>query len=57
MPVYMFPDLLQGISARLKKRMQGKSCFNFAAIDQELFNELARLTQKGFDRFGQEKLL
>jgi hypothetical protein len=28
MPVYMYPDLLQGISERLRKRMQGQSCFN-----------------------------
>jgi hypothetical protein len=57
MPVYMFPALLQGISPNLKKRMQGKSCFNFAAADEELFRELAQLTKKGFDRFKQEKLL
>ena len=29
MPVYMHPELLEGISPPLKKRMQGKSCFNF----------------------------
>ncbi len=57
MPVYMFPDLLQGMSAGLKKRMQGKSCFNFTAVDHELFSELALLTQKGFERFRHEKLL
>jgi len=31
MPVYMFPGLLEGVSAGLRKRMQGKSCFNIAA--------------------------
>ncbi len=55
--VYMFPDLLAGISSELKKRMQGKSCFNFAAADRKLLTELRRLTKKGFDRFKQEKLL
>ena len=34
MPVYMFPDLLEGISPALKKRMQGKSCFNFKQVDE-----------------------
>lgn len=29
MPVYCFPELLKDISPELKKRMQGKSCFNF----------------------------
>ncbi len=57
MPVYMFPELLQGILPNLKKRMQGKSCFNFAATNEDLFRELAQLTKKGFDRFKREKLL
>jgi hypothetical protein len=46
-PVYMFPDLLQGISSALKKRMQGKSCFNFVTVDEALFDELAGLTSRG----------
>lgn len=29
MPVYVRPSLLEGISPALRKRMQGKSCFNF----------------------------
>jgi hypothetical protein len=57
MPVYVFPELLQGISPDLKKRMQGKSCFNFAAADEKIFSELAQLTKKGFDKFKQEKLI
>lgn len=56
-PVYMFPDLLQNISPALKKRMQGKSCFNFKEIDQGLFRELKQLAKKGFDRFKKEKLV
>ena len=50
MPVYMFPDLLDGISPALKKRMQGKSCFNFKTADASLFNELDQLTQRSLDR-------
>ena len=56
-PVYMFPELLKGISPELKKRMQGKSCFNFTSIDKELLSELKRLTKIGFVRFKKEKLL
>jgi hypothetical protein len=56
MPVYMYPELLAGISDSLKKRMQGKSCFNFKASDKALFDELARLTRKSVDRVKQEKL-
>lgn len=48
MPVYLKPELLDGISAELKGRMQGKSCFNFSAVDKPLFAELASLIQAGF---------
>jgi len=47
-PVYIFPQLLNDISPELKKRMQGKSCFNFTAIDNKLFSELQLLTKSGF---------
>ncbi len=48
MPIYMFPELREGLSNRLKARMQGKSCFNFNAVDDELFRELEELTERGF---------
>ena len=51
MPVYMYPDLLKGISPELGMHMQGKSCFNFKKIEKSIFDELARLTQQGFERF------
>ncbi len=51
MPVYMFPDLLKGISPELKKHMQGKSCFNFKKVKPALFEELAGLTGKGMESF------
>jgi hypothetical protein len=54
MPVYMYPDLLQDISPELKKRMQGKSCFNFKKVEPALFDELAKLTRKGADKFKTE---
>jgi len=54
MPVYMYPELLKNASSGLKKHMQGKSCFNFKKVEPELFDELANLTKKGFERFGQE---
>lgn len=48
MPVYVDPTLLEGVSPALKKRMQGKSCFNFNQVDPPLFKELAALTKAGF---------
>jgi len=45
MPVYLKPELLDGISSELQARMQGKSCFNFTALDKPLLKELAALTK------------
>ena len=54
MPVYVHPDLLDGMSRELRKRMQGKSCFNFTRPDKALFAELETLTAAGFARFQQD---
>lgn len=57
MPVYMFPMLLEGLSERLKKRMQGKSCFNLTAIDEQVLSELAQLTDRSAEHMRCEGLL
>ncbi len=49
-PVYLYPALLDTISPTLKKRMQGKSCFNFKTIESETLRELADLTTRGLDQ-------
>jgi pentose-5-phosphate-3-epimerase len=57
MPVYASPELLKTLSPELKKRMQGKSCFNFKTPDEKLFKELAKLTKTGFAKFHDPKFL
>jgi hypothetical protein len=57
MPLYWEPSLANGISANLKKRMQGKTCFNFTAPDPALFRELGKLTSKGFALYRKKNLL
>jgi hypothetical protein len=57
MPVYVHPDLLDGMSPELRKRMQGKSCFNFTRPDEALFGELDTLTAAGFARFRDNGLI
>jgi hypothetical protein len=55
MPVYGMPQLLKGVSDQLKKRMQGKACFNFKEMDEDLFLELEQLTAdslKAFKKMG-----
>src|SRR6185503_2536558 len=44
MGVYGSADVAATISPELKRRMQGKSCFNFTRIDEGLFRELEALT-------------
>ena len=51
LPVYTNPELNQKISPELKKRMQGKACFNFATVDNELFKQLGALTKSGYKVF------
>ena|SRR2546423_2796498 len=54
MALYLYPDLLDNVSPELKKRMQGKSCFNFKTLDKELLKELARVTKQCFARYEAE---
>lgn len=51
MPVYGLPELLVDISPALRRRMQGKACFNFTKVDEALFAELDALTATGIARF------
>ncbi len=51
MPIYYYPELLDNVSDELKNKMQGKSCFNFKAIDDKLFEELNTLTKSCFKKY------
>lgn len=57
MPVYINPELLKDISPDLKKRMQGKSCFNFKTVNKQHIKELTVLTKKGFDYYKREGMI
>jgi hypothetical protein len=54
MPVYVDPSLLDGASPELRKRMQGKSCFNFKKLEPALLDEFAQLAEAGAERFRQK---
>jgi hypothetical protein len=49
MSVYADPDIAESMSPELRRRMQGKSCFNFTHVDEPLFAELGRITQTTFE--------
>ena len=57
MPLYWDASLAKGMSTNLKKRMQGKSCFNFLTPDAALFRELGKLTARGFALYKRKNLL
>lgn len=54
MPIYINPSLLESVSDNLKKRMQGKSCFNFKEVDVHLFSELKTLTKECYAFYEKE---
>jgi hypothetical protein len=60
MCVYANPKSMTQMSPELKKRMQGKACFNFTEVNETLFAELEALTKSGAEWFlngGLEKIL
>jgi hypothetical protein len=57
MPLYWDETLRKKVSAELRKRMQGLSCFNFTGPDPVLFRELAKLTAAGLGLYRRKNLL
>ena len=58
MPVYMCPPLNEQITPALKKRMQGKSCFNFKTLPgAQVTADLNRLTEAAVNLWKEKKWL
>lgn len=51
LPMHGNPDLLDGISADLRRHRTGASVFRFTEIDEHLAGELETLVAKGFVRY------
>jgi hypothetical protein len=51
MAVYGSPELLASVSPELRRRMQGKSCFNVTRFDDQLFAELADFARRSIDGY------
>ena len=56
MPVYANTALRNSLSPALKKRMEGKACFNFTTVEPGQLKELAAVTKKGIAGFKNLKL-
>lgn len=53
--LYFNPAALKAIPPALKKRMQGKACFNFTTVDEDSFAELGQLIADGLKIYKSEK--
>jgi hypothetical protein len=51
MPVYASDELDRSVSPELRRRKQGKSCFNFTKVDEDLLAELDSLAARGIPGF------
>jgi hypothetical protein len=51
LPVYHHPELRQGLSPALAKRLTGKSTFTFAALDEVLATELEGVVARAYDAY------
>ena len=49
MSAYADPKVMASMTPQLRRRMQGKSCFNFTHVDEPLFAELGRITETTFE--------
>ncbi len=57
LPLYMYPEMKKLISPALRRRMQGKACFNFSSQDDGLLAELGDLTKSALEAYRDKKLL
>lgn len=51
-PIYTHPDRFEDISAPLRKKMTGKSCFHITKADPELLQEVAGMLERGREIYG-----
>ena len=53
--LYFNPVATKAIPPALKKRLQGKACFNFTTVDEDRFAELGRLIANGLKIYKSPK--
>ena len=51
LPVYSHPELRDGLSPALARRLTGTSTFTFATLDEALATELAELVARAFEAY------
>ena len=51
LPMHTWPELRDGLSPALAKRLTGRSAFTFAALDEALATELEALVARALDHY------
>lgn len=51
LPVYTYPEVATSVSPALRKRLTGKSAFNFKVVDEAEMAELEALVARAFERY------
>ncbi len=55
LPMHRHPELREGLSPDLAKRLTGASAFTFKALDETLFTELEGVVARAFEVYTAEK--
>jgi hypothetical protein len=55
LPIHTHPELLDGLSPALAKRLTGKATFTFPAVDETLFAELQSLVGRAFEVYAHSR--
>jgi hypothetical protein len=55
--VYACPQVCKDLSPELRRRMHGKSCFNFTQLDEATIAELSSVTTRSVEAFRKAKWL
>jgi hypothetical protein len=51
LPIKTHPEVLEGISSALRKRLSGDALFTLKAGDEDLLDELEAVVQRSFDAY------
>lgn len=51
LPITKWPELTEGLSPALRKRLTGKATFNFSTVDEAEMTELEGLVARAFHRY------
>jgi hypothetical protein len=55
--VYACPQICKELSPELRRRLHGRSCFNFTELNDSILNELSSVTARSVEAFRKAKWL